>query len=333
MAVSKERAALGNLYTYAKEACGLNLLTPKLHGEICEVVMDGLVRQHHNVALLVPRGFFKSSLGLATCTWLATRKAIIENNYEWRTLIDTETMTLSKKHIGWIARAITSREHVKLFGEFYKKGKGAGNGEIFFTQRATKGGVTREPNFMASSQKSERTGLHFDFHWYDDLVGERNCNTSALRQNTIEHFYSSLNLLEPGGLVLYTATPWRDGDLSGALMKAQKEAEKKDEKKFFSFYVRYALENEKREPDENFGVSIFPERFPTEDLQGKRKMMERGRKRYLWRAQQMIDPCVPEEAIPFDRQTLYAPRTSFQNHSFLRLKTVTVDPNFRDAGK
>src|SRR6202142_3776473 len=333
MALSKEREALQNLYFYAKEVCGLSLLSPKLHGEMCEVITDGLVKERHNVAVLVPRGFFKSSLGLATCTWLAMGKAVMENDYEWRALIDTETMTLSKKHIGWIARVITSRQHVKFFGEVYKRGKGAGNGEIFFNQRATKGGVTREPNFMASSQKLERTGLHFDFHWYDYLLGERNCTTNAFRQHTIEHFYSSLNLLEPGGLVLYTATPWRDGDLSGALMKAQKEAEKKDEKKFFSFYVRYALENEKREPDENFGVSIFPERFPTEDLQGKRKMMERGGKRYLWRAQQMIDPCVPEEAIPFDRQTLYAPRTSFPNHAFLRLKTVTVDPNFRDSDK
>lgn len=333
MAKRKDTRALENLYVYAKEVLGLSLLSPKLHGEICECIMDALVRQHHNQAILVPRGFFKSSLGRATAMWLATRKAIIENNYDWRTLIDSETMTLSKKHIGWIARAITSKEHVKLFGEFYKKGRGAGNGEIFFNQRSIRPGVTSEPNFMASSQKSERTGLHFDFHWYDDLVGERNCNTSAMRQQTIEHFYSSLNLLEPSGLVLYTATPWRDGDLSGALMRAQKETEVKKEVRFFHFYIRYALENENREPDENFGTSIFPDRFPTEELQAKRKMMERGGKRYLWRAQQMIDPCVPEEAIPFERSSLYAPRSSFPNHAFLRLKTVTVDPNFRDVDK
>lgn len=330
---SKETLALGNLYVYAKEVCGLTLLSPKLHGEMCECIMDALVRNKHNQALLVPRGFFKSSLGLATSVWLSIRKAIIENNYEWRTLIDTETMTLSKKHIGWIARMLTSPEHVRLFGQFFGRKRGTGNGEIFFNQRAVRGGVTREPNFMASSQKSERTGLHFDFHWYDDLVGERNWHTSALRQKTVEHFYSSLNLLEPGGLVLYTATPWHDNDLTGTLIRAQAETERKDESRFFHIYKRAALENEKREPDENFGESIFPERFSTDELRAKRVMMERAGKRFLWRAQQMIDPCVPEEAIPFDRGTLYAPRSSFPNHAFLRLKTVTVDPNFRDADR
>lgn len=332
MTKRKDTRALENLYVYAKEVHGLALLSPKLHGELCECIMDAIVQKHHQ-AILVPRGFFKSTLGLATVTWLATRKAILENNYEWRTLIDTETMTLSKKHIGWIARAITAKEHVRLFGEVYKKGRGAGNGEIFYNQRALRSGIHREPNFMASSQNSERTGLHFDFHWYDDLVGERNWHSSALRQKTVEHFYSSLNLLEPNGLVLYTATPWHDNDLTGTLIRAQAETERKDEKRFFHIYKRAALEDAERNPDEVFGVSIFPERFTTEELQEKRRMMERAGKRFLWRAQQMIDPCVPEESIPFDRASLYAPRSSFPNHAFLRLKTVTVDPNFRDSDR
>jgi hypothetical protein len=324
-----ENAALDNLYIYAQEVCGFKDLSPALHGEICERIQDAFITSLHNQAVLIPRDFFKSSIGLATVTWLFTRKTQIENNYEWRTMIDTETMTLAKKHLGWIARHLTSREYTKLYGEVFKKGRGSGNGEIFVNQRATRGGVHREPNFMASSERSERTGLHFDFHWYDDLVGERNWHTSSLRQKSIEHFYSSLNLLEPGGLVLYTATPWHDNDLTGKLIRAEADITNKNEKRSFHIYKRAALEDEKRIPDENFGESTFPERWPTALLQEKRKMMERAGKRFLWRAQQMIDPCVPEEAIPFDRDSLYAPRANFPNRAYLRYISVTVDPNFR----
>lgn len=333
MAKAKDREGLSNLYVFAKDICGLTALTPSIHGDICEHITNAFIRQHHNQAILIPRDFFKSSIGLATCLWLFTRKAVLDNNYEWRTLIDTETMTLSKKHIGWIARAITSREYTKLYGEYYQKGRGAGNGEIFVKQRETRGGIMREPNFMASSQKSERTGLHFDFHWYDDLVGERNWHSRSLRQKTIEHFYSSLNLLEPHGLVLYTATPWHDNDLTGTLIRAEKEIEKKDEARSFHIYSRAALEDKDGLPDENFGQSTFPERWSTEKLQAKRLMMERAGKRFLWRAQQMIDPAVPEEAIPFDKSSLYCARSSFPNRAYLRLITVTVDPNFRNEDR
>ena len=333
MAKQKDTEALGNLYVFAKEVCGLRDLSVKLHGEICDRIMDAFVRQHHNQAILIPRDFFKSSIGRATVTWMATRKAIVEGNYEWRTMIDSETMTLSNKHIGWIYRLYSSKDFVKLYGQFIKRGKGHGNGEIFFRQRDTENGIHSEPNFMASSQKSERTGLHFDFHWYDDLVGEQNYASSHLRQKTVEHYYSSLNLLEPNGLVLYTATPWHDNDLTGKLLAAAADTEARNEKLSLHIYKRPALENEKGEPDENFGTSTFPERWSTEKLQEKRLTMERGGKRFLWRAQQMIDPCVPEEAIPFDRSTLYCSRENFPNHAFLRLKTVTVDPNFRDSDR
>ena len=330
MAKSKDREALANLFVFAKEACGFKDLSPKIHGEICEKITDAFVREHHNQAILIPRDFFKSSIGLAAVTWMSTRKAILENNYEWRTMIDTETMTLSKKHIGWIYRLFSSKDFIRLYGEFVKAGRGAGNGEIYFRQRDTNGGNAREPNFMASSQKSERTGLHFDFQWYDDLVGERNWHTASLRQKTVEHFYSSLNLLEPHGLVLYTATPWHDNDLTGKLIRAEAEITAKNESRSFHIYQRSALENEKGHPDEDHGESTFPERWSTEKLQAKRKMMERAGKRFLWRAQQMIDPCVPEEAIPFDRSTLYSPRENFPHRAYLKLITVTVDPNFRD---
>lgn len=330
VAKSKDREALANLFVFAKEACGFKDLSPAIHGEICEKITEAFVRQHHNQAILIPRDFFKSSIGLAAVTWMATRKAILENNYEWRTMIDTETMTLSKKHIGWIYRLYSSKDFIRLYGEFLKKGRGHGNGEIYFKQRDTNGGNAREPNFMASSQKSERTGLHFDFQWYDDLVGERNWHTASLRQKTVEHFYSSLNLLEPGGLVLYTATPWHDNDLTGNLIRAEAEITTKNEARSFHIYKRAALENPDRHPDEDKGESTFPERWTTEKLLAKRKMMERAGKRFLWRAQQMIDPCVPEEAIPFDRNSLYAPRENFPNRAYLRLITVTVDPNFRD---
>lgn len=287
---------------------------------MCDRLQDA-IEKRRNQAIIIPRDHFKSSLGLGAVLWAFTRRAI-EGDYEWRTLIDSATMTLSEKHIGFIGRTLSANQtYRKVFGDFYGKGKGFSSREIFVKQRKGEG-IHREPNFMASAIRAEKTGLHFDYQWYDDLTTERNWATKHLRQTAIDHFYNSLNLLEPTGIVLITATCWHDGDYVGVLRREEETRREKGEKPFIDFYVRAALENEKGEPDDENGEAIFPERWPTKLLREKKRTSPR----YIWRAQQMNDPSIPEHALPFNREFMYKARSEFPQ---LRLITVTVDPNFR----
>ena len=319
-----ETRALENLYVFTKDVCEFKDVSPLLHGEICEQITEHLVGRQGNLAIVIPRTMFKSSIGQATVLFMFTREVVMNGNTQFRVLIDTETMILSSKHIAWIGRTMRANQgYRRLFGDFYGKGRGFGQKEIYIKQRSA-GGNAKEPNFMASSIGSAVTGLHFDLHWYDDIVGEHNWATKYRRQQVVEHFNHSLDLLEPHGSILYTATPWHDGDNLGVLRKKEKERERSGQKKFFDFYVRAAMERPDRTPDDENGESIFPERQSTEFLKNKKT----NAPKFMWRAQQMCDPSVPDYAIPFDRETMYVSRDKFPQR--LRIKIATVDPNFRD---
>ena len=325
MARLTDSRALDNLYVFARDVCGFRDVSPTLHGEICEKITETIVHGHGNLAIVIPRTMFKSSIGQATVLYLFTREAVIEQNYQFRVLIDTETLLLSTKHIAWLERTFrANKNYIRLFGDFYGEGYGFRQKEIYVQQRRS-GGNAKEANFMASGIGAAVTGLHFDLHWYDDIVGEHNYTPKTARQKVIEHYHHSLDLLERGGSILYTATPWHDGDNLGVLRRDERERERDGLPKSFEFYVRAALERPDRTPDDENGESIFPERQPTEWLLNKKTKTPK----FMWRAQQMCDPTIPDYAIPFDRESMYVSRDKFPTN--LRIKIVTVDPNFRDA--
>ncbi len=315
---------LNDLLFFAKEICGFKQMSEVLHRELADL-MEKAILEGENQAVIIPRDMFKTSLGLAAVLWAFTRKAVINGDREFRVLIDSSTLSLSQKSLRWIARTMESnKEYRACYGDFFKGGKFSSR-EIYVAGRET--GVVKEPNFMASSVRSEIVGLHFDLYWPDDLVTERTYHTPHLRNAVTQHFFSNLNLLEPGASILYTATTWHDGDLTGYIRRMEREAVAKSEKPFCKVYVRSALEDDNRSPDDIHGHSIFPERWSTEDLLKKKAALPRPN----WRAQHMNDPSLPEYAIQFRKDQMYVPRAQFPDR--LRLKVMTVDPNFREENQ
>ena len=317
---------IGSLFWHCKEILGFKDFSESLHGVICKKVEDYIVgEEKRNLGIIIPRDMLKSSLGLGTCLWLFVRHVHFTGNYDFRCMIDTSTKSLSTKHIRWIKHTLQSNKRfIAAYGKFDGPDAVMHSDEIYVQQRSQVQSVVREPNFMASAVMAEKTGLHFDFQWYDDLVSERNYSTKDLRQKVVDHFYSSLNLLEPTGNLLYTATPWHDADLTGRLRQAEKERIEKKEKAFISFYVRAAMEDVFGKPDDVAGQSIFPERWPTWKLIEQKDNWPR----FSWRAQKMCNPTLPEYSIPYRADEMYVPREKFPAR--LRLKVVTVDPNFRN---
>lgn len=308
-------------YYFAEKICGFDKLSPTLHGEICEQIDEYIFKKNEPFGLVIPRDHFKSTLGLATVLKMFTKHAI-NGNYEHRTLIDCSVQELSRLHVSWIARQLAENKvYRETYGDFYDQG-GFNRDQISIKQRAD--GVAKEPNFKATSIRSERTGFHADFGWYDDLVGERNWSTKHMRAGVKHHFYASLQILEPGAPVLYTGTPWHDGDLLGELRKTQKTRKIEGLSKSFHFYRRAALEDDDRNPDDKHGEPIFPERFSKEFLAKKKTELPK----FMWSAQWQTDASLPDYALPFNKDQMYVRRDNFPQR--LRVKMLTLDPNFRN---
>lgn len=324
MAPSKETLGLKSTYYFAKEIMGFDKLSPKLHGEVCEEIDEYIFKKREPFGLVLPRDHFKSTLGLAVCVKGFTHEAL-KGNYEHRTLIDCSVQELSRLHVAFIARTFaTNQVYRRTYGDYYDKG-GFNRDEIAVKQREDASGIAKEPNFKATSIKSERTGFHADFGWYDDLVGERNWGTKHTRNGVKAHFYASLQILEPGAPILYTGTPWHDGDILGELRKAQKNRAIEGLSKSFHFYRRAALEDAAGNPDDKHGEPIFPERFSKEYLIKEKK---EKLPKFMWSAQWMTDASLPDYALPFNKDQMYVRRNNFPQR--MRVKMLTLDPNFRN---
>jgi hypothetical protein len=343
---SWQQQGLRSLFFFAKYICGFKDFSETLHREICDRIQANLLHGK-NSAIIIPRDHFKSSIGEAACAWMFTRKAFEEKNYEFRILLDSSTLALSYKHMRFLKRLFMSNnDYRRCYGDFTGKvqrqvqrvhygitansppaiqGWTANKTEIYVYQRMQGEDSKRDPNFMATAEKAQSIGSHFDMQWHDDLVDDLNYQTKYRRLAIIEHFHNLIQLLDPGGVLLYTATPWHDGDLTGMLRKADAERQKAGKPVFFDWFFRPCMVNKQGKGDDLSGEAIFPERWPVEKMFAeKRDRMPR----FKWQAQWMLDPSLPEHAIPFKKEDMYVPRAQFPDR--LRMKVMTIDPNFRN---
>jgi hypothetical protein len=247
--------------------------------------------------------------------WLFTRHACLENDLEFRVLIDTSTLTLSKKDIRFLETQFSSNKLYRtLYGDFYGVGDGFTERQIYVKGRA-RSGVVIEPNFMASGIKAEVTGLHFDLIWPDDLSSEQTAYSKHMREKVIDHYENLLSLLSEGGTVFYTATPWHDGDLTGFIRRNDAARLESGDKPIYSVIFRPCYNDD--------GSALFPSRWPVEALEKKKASL----RAWKWSSQYLLNPVRPEDSIPFDKTEMYIPRDRFPEK--LRLRTMTIDPNFR----
>jgi hypothetical protein len=308
---------LVDLFYFAREVMGFDALAEDPHKAICDTLArrfalgpDGL-----NQALIIPRDHLKSTIGRALVMWLFTRHAVIENDLEFRTLIDTSTLTLSKKDIRFLGRQFQSNKMYRsMYGDFYGNGDGFSERQIYVKGR-NMGGVVIEPNFMASGIKAEVTGLHFDLIWPDDLSTEQTAYSKHMREKVIDHYENLLPLLSEGGKVFYTATPWHDADLTGFIRDREEERANRGDKPLYDVIFRPCYNED--------GSALFPSRWPLDALAAKKDSI----RAWKWSSQYLLNPVRPEDAIPFDKTEIYVSRANFPQK--LRLRTMTIDPNFR----
>ena len=174
------------------------------YGVIVRIKGDGSVKCN-----LVPRGHLKSTLGTVTLgLW-----HIIRDPSD-RALVRSITGSLARSFVADVAGHFTNNERFRrLFGDLgpMAKGEGPWNGDFFRVRSKEYRG--REPTLWAMGLESEITGNHFDYLINDDLVGESNFRTEAMRKETCNVVERQQPLLDPiDGKQVDTGTRWEFDD-------------------------------------------------------------------------------------------------------------------------
>lgn len=204
-----------SLYKTAKDLCGYEHMTWLTHGPLCQALESETKRK----LLVVPRGCFKSSIGVvAYSIWLLLRDPNI------RILIDSEKYENSKNFIREIKGKLSDPRLSRIFGDF--RGPQWGEGEVTIAQRTR---VLKEASITASGVEAGKTGQHYDVIIHDDLNSMENSQTSEGRAKILSHYRMNTSILEPGGIMVIIGTRYAADDVIGVVLDTEvDDADKPD---------------------------------------------------------------------------------------------------------
>lgn len=165
--------------------------------------------------LLMPRGHLKSTI--VTVGWSIQRILI---DFNTRILITNAVWDMAKRFLREISGLLTTKSDLSdLFGQFDGVGSKFTQDEFTIAQRTS--GVVKEPTVATAGVETSLTGGHYDIIIHDDLVEENNVNTPEQIKKVIRFYQNSLDLLDPGGIMIIIGTRWAMTDLYGHLIESE----------------------------------------------------------------------------------------------------------------
>lgn len=205
--VANQKAFQLNLFATAIHICGYKELTNHTHREM----VDCLENDSLNKLIVMPRGTFKTSLGVvAYAIWLIIR------NPNVRILIDSATWTLCRNSL----REIKAHIHGDIFQAAFPGWTLTldNQDEIIISTRTH---AKKEPTITASSIGSTKTGNHYDVIIADDLNNEENSMKPELAEKVVQHYRYYTSLLDPGGSLVVMGTRYSELDLIGHILRTE----------------------------------------------------------------------------------------------------------------
>lgn len=194
-----------SLYLTCKDLLEYSDLTRRTHGEI----IDALEAPTKRKLICVPRGTFKSSIGVVGYSiWLLLR------NPDLRILIDSEIYENSKNFIREIRGKLELPRMIQLFGSF--KSNQWAEGSITIAQRKK---ILKESSITASGVGTGKTGQHYDVIIHDDLNSAKNSDTPEQRVKVVNHYKLNTSILEPHGIMVIIGTRYAADDAIGWVME------------------------------------------------------------------------------------------------------------------
>lgn len=194
-----------SLYSFAKQGLGYKDMMPRSHLPMCHVLESPSKRK----LLTVPRGTFKSSIGVVTyAIW-----KLIENP-NLRILIDSEVYTNSKNFLREIKAHLKSHSFMSLYGDL--EGSVWTETEITLKTRTQ---IRKEASITCSGIGAIKTGQHYDLIISDDLSSQKNTLNPEVAKKVIDHYRLYTSLLDPGGEIVVIGTRYSENDIIGFILR------------------------------------------------------------------------------------------------------------------
>lgn len=180
-----------------------------LHGEWMKIFLQAKRLE----VLQAYRNSFKTTCGLDAIILIFLARP------ETRLLIARKTDTLAAQLVLAIQKLFETNAVLRLwlnarYGSPDVKTKEWSQEKTVFSFKRN---VTVQPSITAAGVSSSLTGAHFDLIWCDDIVTREDRLSGAERAATLSFFRECFNLLEPGGSLILTGTPWHENDLFSTL--------------------------------------------------------------------------------------------------------------------
>lgn len=293
---------LDSLYIFAKVCCGFKDLTDNLHREVCEWLQtDPAIRK----VLQMPRDHFKSSLGIAYIMWR------LMHDPNERIIIAGDTATTAQGKLNKIRQMFNSSEMLHaLFPERIPEDAKKEGEKLPGSQEALtipRDRAHEEPSIRATGTTGARAGAHYTLIVCDDIYTKEAKEQPATAKKILNWVDNVESLLERPyrDEVVLIGTPWHHEDVYEHVAGREGTWKYGDVENFYS-ELRKPFFDEEGEP-------IFPELYESEPGAGD------GRKRaldfaermaktnpYLWTANYLLDPQVPDAEFDEDDLQYYA---------------------------
>ena len=327
---------LRSLFFFATTFVGLDL-EEHPHRVMCDALQAAEEDDTKPYSMLVvPRGFYKTSIVRAMILWKFYRRIYLYDNPYHRIMIASASLALSRMTVSAVENLMRyggrggrmNEEYGCLWANRDKDTRGSKVEDgIVIAPRIERGELPTavEPSIFIGSLRRVSTGFHADEAILDDLNNKENVSTPNQLAKTLDYWrlmFPILGTKDKDGKrpkITMSCTPWHDGDVRGTILReeAARAAEDENYVSDWSVVVRPAVNED--------GTPFWPTKYPIEELERLRTNMSVRE----YHANYLLDPVgntgfVNEEDIRWHR------RESFPA---LRQGRITVDPSFHTEAR
>jgi hypothetical protein len=328
--------ALRDLYLFCTLYVGLDL-EEQPHRVMCDVLQSAEENNDRPYSMLVvPRGFYKTSIVRGMILWKFLRRLYYNDNPYHRIMIASANLALSRMTLGAVGNLMRYGGRGGRINEDFgclwlnrtkdTPGSKVEDG-INIAPRILRGEIPTavEPSLFLGSLRRVSTGFHADECVVDDLSNRENVKTPSQLKNTLDYWHLIFPILgakdRDGNRpkITMSCTPWHDADVRGTIIREEeaKKVENPDAVSDWNIVVRPAVNED--------GSPFWPTKYPHEEL--ARLAVNMPVREY--HANYLLDPVgdsgfASEEDIRWNRRESFPP---------LRQGRITVDPSFHTEAR
>ncbi len=326
---------LNDFFFFATYYCGLDLEEGP-HREVVTAIEAVEFGPPQNSLIVIPRGFFKTSIASAALVWKQFRRVILHGDYFHRICVASATLALGEQVLKRVEGMLRGggknqrlhHDYPKLWKDRSWGGDASKQPDGLYLAPRLKAGADPgrpEPNFWVGSLRRISTGFHADEAFLDDLNNRENVQTPFQRAKVQDYF----DLIQPilvqrdnrgdPPKMTYTCTPWHDDDVRGRIERAETQRRERDPDAAHEWeIVKFGAFLED-------GSSRFPSRFPTEALEKLRANLATS----LFSANYLCDP-VGDSFFVNEDWIQFRDRDGFPALNYIR---IVFDPNQHKEAK